>query len=68
MHKLALPDANTPQSLFLLWAQDTVKTLILRRMIRLNVLALNYWCSTLCQNIGVGKFALELVFLRYADM
>jgi hypothetical protein len=35
----------------------TVKTLILGRIIQLNVLALNYRSSTLCQNIGVGKFA-----------
>jgi hypothetical protein len=47
--------------------KTTVKTLILRRIIRLSVLALNYWCSTSCQNIGVGKFALELVLLRYAS-
>jgi hypothetical protein len=42
-----------------------VKTLILRRIIRLHVLAIKYCCSTLCQNIGLDKFALELVLLRY---
>jgi hypothetical protein len=26
---------------------------------------MNYGCSTLCHNIGVGKFALEFVLLRY---
>jgi hypothetical protein len=31
----------------------------LRRIIRLTVLALKYCCSTLCQNIGLDKFALE---------
>jgi hypothetical protein len=31
------------------------KTLIPRRIIQLHVLALNYWCSTSCHNIMVGK-------------
>jgi hypothetical protein len=45
------------------------KYTIPRRIIRLHVLALNYRCSTLCQNTGVSKFlskfALELVLLQY---
>jgi hypothetical protein len=42
----------------------TVTTLIIMRIIRLNVLVLNYLCSTLCQNIGVGKFALMRALLH----
>jgi hypothetical protein len=37
--------------------QSTAKTLIPMRFFRLQVLTPKYYCSTLCQNVGLGKFA-----------
>jgi hypothetical protein len=59
------PPALHPHACIRVRHRAALATLILSRIFRLNVLALNYPCSTVCQNIGVGKFALELVFLRY---
>jgi hypothetical protein len=36
-------------------------------MFRLQLLALKRWYSTVCQYIGVGKVAHELVLSRYLD-
>jgi hypothetical protein len=41
-------------------SSTTVKILNSKQIFQLHVFALKYCCSTLCQYIGVGKFALGL--------
>jgi hypothetical protein len=43
----------------------TINTPIPRRMVQLHVLGFKYECSTVCQYIGMCKFAEGFVFLRY---